>query len=103
MAELLSARVACRSERMAGLDPNIRNWALEREELKRLMTIPGIDQSAQRRFSPLRPDIKPCVRARLRGVGQADPAATLDGWRAIKNTGSKGPCLIQQFNIAITL
>ena len=42
LSELLLAQVASLSERIAGLDAEIRTRAREREELRRLMTVPGI-------------------------------------------------------------
>ena len=42
MAELLPDRIDALSEQIAGLEKEIRTRARERDELKRLMTIPGI-------------------------------------------------------------
>ena len=42
MAELMFDQVAMLTERIAGLEKEIRTRAREREEMKRLMTIPGI-------------------------------------------------------------
>ena len=83
MTELLFEQIAALSQKIAGFEKEIRSRTRAREEMKRLMTIPGIGPicaMAVNAFCATDGELR--LRARLRGLGRADTAATLDGRQA---------------------
>ena len=83
MANLLFEQIATFNEKIAGLDRDIRARAREQEEIKRLMTIPGVGPicaMAVNAFAAADGELPP--GSRLRRLDRADATAEFDGRQA---------------------
>ena len=79
MAELLFDRIASLTGRITGLEQQIRIRAREREEMKRLMTIPGIGPVCAMAVHAFAPPMASFRRGRDSCLGRAGTAGAFHG------------------------
>ena len=83
MANLLFEQIATFNEKIAGLDRDIRARAREQEEIKRLITIPGVGPICAMAVNAFAPPIESFRRGRdFAAWTRADATAEFDGRQA---------------------